>query len=174
MSAYDPAVHHRRSIRLSGYDYSRQGMYFITICAQDRACLFGEIADGIMHLSNVGMMVQATWDEIPQHYPDVEFDAFVVMPNHVHGIVAIMGNDYPAGRSLADVASAFKSLTTRRYADGVRNLDWPPFRGRLWQRNYYEHIIRDDGSLDRIRQYILDNPNRWEEDQLHPDRPSKW
>ncbi|MGF1614694.1 MAG: hypothetical protein ACFCVA_12530 [Gammaproteobacteria bacterium] len=87
---YDPAIHHRHSIRLQGYDYSQAGAYFVTVCTQKRECLFGEIVNGNMRLNDAGRMVQAVWDEIPAHYPDIDIDAFIVMPNHIHGIVVIV------------------------------------------------------------------------------------
>jgi len=200
---YDPKKHHRRSIRLKGYDYSRAGAYFVTICTQTRACLFGEISDGKMKLNDPGTMVQTVWDEIETHYPVIETDEFVIMPNHIHGIIVIIGTNHagagpracpcdaqphkmeqPQGGqrnetghpqgiaptlSLPDVVHRFKSLTTKRYIDGVKQNGWPPFPGRLWQRNYYEHIIRNENELNRIRQYIINNPVRWEMDRVNPN-----
>jgi len=188
---YDPEKHHRRSIRLKGYDYSQAGAYFVTICTQNRACLFGEVVDGEMRINEAGRMVQSVLDEMPTFYPGVEIDAFVVMPNHVHVIVVLVGAT-PCGRptvggqtqgraqaqgqaqgpaptlSLPDVVHRFKTLTTKRYADGVKQLGWPPFPGRLWQRNYYEHIIRNEESLNRIRVYITNNPLQWDLDRENP------
>ncbi len=189
---YDHEKHHRRSIRLRGYDYSQVGAYFVTICTQDRVCSFGDIADGEMQLNDVGRMIQSVWNELPVSYSGVETDEFVVMPNHIHGIVILVGatprgrpetgsgNAWDCGQargpaptsaamSLMDVVSRFKTLTTKRYADGVRRLGWPAFRGRLWQRNYYEHIIRDEVSLARIREYIANNPAKWSEDRENPE-----
>ena len=177
---YSPDVHHRRSIRLKGYDYSRPGAYFVTICTQGRLCLFGDVVDGNVILNESGRMVQTVWDEIPHHYPYVDVDAFVIMPNHIHGIVIIVGagpcacpdTGQPQGvaptLSLPDVVHRFKTLTTKRYADGVKQRGWPPFPGRLWQRNYYKHIIRDENELNRIRQYITNNPLRWALDRENP------
>lgn len=177
---YNPDIHHRRSIRLKGYDYTQAGAYFITICTQNRLCLFGEVVNGEMRLNEAGAMVQSVWDEIPVFYPGVLTDAFVVMPNHIHGIVVLVGAP-PRGcpnqgqaqgpaptLSLPDVVHRFKTMTTKRYADGVKRNGWPPFPGRLWQRNYYEHIIRNEESLNRIRQYIADNPARWVQDRDNP------
>jgi len=141
-------------------------------------------------------MVQAIWDQIPERYPRVETDAFVVMPNHIHGIVVLAGPcpivgagpracpDHgqtseqigqpqgvaPTGLSLSDVVHRFKTLTTRRYADGVGENRWPPFHGRLWQRNYYEHVIRNERELDQIREYIATNPLKWALDRENPER----
>ncbi|HXH08955.1 MAG TPA: transposase [Alphaproteobacteria bacterium] len=187
----DPEHHHRRSIRLKGYDYTQPGAYFVTICTQNRACLFGEVVDGKMLLNDAGRMVQTAWDEIPVHYAGVAIDAFVVMPNHMHGIVVLVGAA-PCGRprleaptlgqaqgpaptiamSLPDVVHRFKTMTTKRYADGVKQRGWSPFPGRLWQRNYYEHVIRDTKCLNSIRQYIADNPAHWALDRENPVGPT--
>jgi REP element-mobilizing transposase RayT len=118
-------------------------------------------------------MVQVIWSELSLHYPGVATDVFVVMPSHFHGIVTLVGvsprahpeSGQPQGIaptiSLSDLVHRFKSLTTKRYADGVKQSAWVPFPGKLWQRNYYEHIIRDEQSLHRLREYILNNPLRW-------------
>ncbi|MDP2896968.1 MAG: hypothetical protein Q8Q12_10495 [bacterium] len=198
--AYDPERHHRRSIRLRGYDYSAEGAYFVTICTQDRACLFGEVVDGEMRLHSAGTMVQGAWDELPSFYPGIVVDAFVVMPNHIHGIIALVGrniktmvgagpcacpvdaetqDDAPPHRhgqpqgvaptlSLADVVHRFKTLTTKRYVDGVKQYGWPAFPGRLWQRNYYEQVVRSKSSWNRVRHYIAHNPRHWESDRENP------
>jgi REP element-mobilizing transposase RayT len=211
---YDPAIHHRRSIRLHHYDYSSAGAYFLTICAQNRKCLFGNIRNGAMELNEAGKMVQAVWEQIPIHYRGIKNDAFVVMPNHVHGIIVIatplpigpVGADPcvcplqppPAcpgvpntgteeGRtrgsaptqasqriralSVPEVVQRFKTLTTKRYGDGVRNALWQPFPNRLWQRNYYEHIVRGEEDLLRVREYIAFNPAQWPSDELNPMNP---
>ncbi len=191
---YDRDVHHRRSIRLPGYDYARAGAYFVTICAQNRECLFGEITDGEMRPNDAGRMVQAVVRELPRHFHGVATPAFVLMPNHLHMIINLeapvlrdqgvpelgragtrtsprSSTQLPEqGRTagLPEVVSAFKSVTTTRYREGVYEQGWPAFPGKLWQRNYYERIIRDDGELHAIYQYILDNPLRWNEDQENP------
>lgn len=181
---YDPERHHRRSIRLKGYDYTRPGAYFVTICTQNQQCLFGEVVDGEMRLNQAGHMVQAEWNALPDRFPSVGIDAFVVMPNHVHGIIVITNDIVGAGLvpalngattingattrvapTIGNVVGAFKSRTTVLYTYGVKQIGWTPFRGRLWQRNYYEHVIRDESSLNHIRQYILDNPLRWAMDR---------
>jgi putative transposase len=181
---FDPERLHRRSIRLKGYDYSQPGAYFITICTQDRACLFGEVVDGEMRLNDAGQMVQDVWDELPAFYPGVQTDAFIVMPNHIHGIIILVGAGShacldeigqpqgvaPTRLSLPDVVHRFKTMTTKRYIDGVKKFGWTPFRRRLWQRNYYEHIIRNDHALQRIREYIWTNPLRWHLDRENPNR----
>jgi len=304
---YDPNRHHRRSIRLKGYDYSQAGAYFITICTQDRACLFGKVVNGEMRLNDAGRMVLAEWNMLPERFPHVVLDAFVVMPNHVHGIVVItnpatddtattaptivgtglvpvpdagtmgaapddgtmgavpdagtmgaapdagtmgavpdagtmgaapddgtmgaapddgtmgaapddgtMGAAPDAGATtrvaptaativgtglvpapddgattrvaptvgdivaptvgdivaptVGDIVGAFKSRVTVEYIRGVKTSGWPPFRGRLWQRNYYEHIIRNERALNAIRQYIIENPRRWQMDRENEAR----
>ncbi len=194
---YDPERHHRRSIRLKGYDYTQAGAYFVTIVTQGRLCLFGEVVAGEMQMNDAGRMVQQVCDELALFYEGVQTDAFIVMPNHVHGIIILTGNvratphvhpdemnvgtgpracpDPQSGQprgvaptlglGLPDVVHRFKTMTTKRYADGVRANQWTPFPGRLWQRNYYEHIIRDDQSWQRIREYITTNPLRWHLDR---------
>ncbi len=120
----------------------------------------------------IGAMVQSTWDEIPQHYPDVGTDAFVLMPNHVHAII-MLGLGQARGpaptMSLSDIVHRFKSLTTARYKKGVEDRDWPPIGRRLWQRNYYEHVIRSEGELQRVREYVSNNPAKWADDEYNPD-----
>jgi putative transposase len=188
-------IHRRRSLRLKGYDYTLAGAYFVTICTQDRACLFGDVVSGAMCLNEAGQMVAALWDDIAARFPRVEIDQFVVMPNHLHGIIVLPYADEgattrvaPTGGAivgaplvgapvagaparLGDVVGAFKSLATNGYIDGVKANGWPEFRGRLWQRNYYEHIIRDETALNRVRCYVDDNPARWEFDDENPRKP---
>ncbi|MCS7352380.1 transposase [Thermoflexus sp.] len=179
---YDPHRHHRRSIRLKGYDYTRPGAYFVTIVTQGRLCLFGDIWNGEVLLNEAGKMVEKAWSELPTHYPGVCVDAFVVMPNHVHGIIILTRvSPYSCSQnrldsshkerptlSLSDVVHRFKTITTRQYVEGVRTRGWTPFHRRLWQRNYWERIIRDEFELQRIREYIVNNPSRWHLDRENP------
>ncbi|MDO8612587.1 MAG: transposase [Dehalococcoidia bacterium] len=187
---YDPERHHRKSIQLRGYDYAQAGAYFVTICTQSRECIFGDVIEGQMVLNDPGKVVESVWRELPEHYPGVAVDACAVMPNHLHGIVVLVGagraNVEPVGAgasacpepgqpqgvaptlSLPDVVQRFKSLTTAKYRKGVRDSGWQPFAGRLWQRNYYEHVIRNEDDLDRVRRYIAENPLRWDEDPENP------
>jgi REP element-mobilizing transposase RayT len=182
----------RRSIRLKEYDYRQAGAYFVTIVTQDRSCLFGDVVNGKMQLNDAGQMVHAVWDDLPKYYPGVETDIFVVMPNHIHGVIFLVGagpcacpefGGQPQGvaptinasanlvaqhLSLPDVLHRFKTLTTQRYTRGVKKTGWSRFNSRLWQRNYFEHVIRSEDSLNRIRQYIFDNPVRWEFDRDNP------
>ena len=159
---------HRRSIRLHGYDYRLAGAYFVTICVQERICLFGDIQDGEMILSGAGNMILNTWNGLPQHYKGVDIDAFVVMPNHIHGIIILETSEEFAGLSLPDVVHRFKSFTTALYRKGVVANKWQPFLGRLWQRNYYEHIIRNEEEMNSIREYVYYNPAQWEKDENNP------
>lgn len=161
---FDPEKHHRRSIRLKGYDYAQAGAYFVTIVAQGRQSFFGKITGAEMFPHDAGRMIITVWVSLPERFINIELGAFIVMPNHFHAILYIVGTGFiPAlhGRdsSMADVADAtgatlvvaptvgqiigaFKSITTHEYIKGVDGLGWPRFDKRLWQRNYYEHIIR--------------------------------
>ncbi len=188
---FDPATHHRRSIRLQGCDYSRAGAYFVTVCTQNHACLFGEVAGGSMQPNGAGQMVTHEWNRLETRFPGIELDAFVIMPNHIHRILVITVPVVGAGLvpapngpttrmatvtgattrvapTLGDIVGTFKSCTTVLYAGNVRTSRWPAFLGRLWQRNYYEHIIRDYESLESIRKYIADNPMQWACHQENP------
>jgi len=191
---YDPVKHHRRSIRLHGYDYATPGAYFVTLCVQNRECLLGEIrAAGEMRLNEAGRMIEKWWLELNHKFPNVDTDEYVVMPNHFHGVVVIVapddnagvdlggadlrvgpgpGRDAHVGASLPTVIQWFKTMTTNEYIRGVKTLGWTPFSGKLWQRNYYEHIIRNDDDLRRVRQYLINNPARWALDQANPERRS--
>ncbi len=216
---FDPEKYRRRSIRLKGYDYRTPGAYFVTLCTRDRACLFGEVVDGEMRLNEWGEIARRNWLAIPEHFPHVELDEFVMMPNHVHGIIWIVGDDDvvvgathasplqqsasplqrpeppvhpqsqpasplqqsapplrlpshqpteprgPKPGSVGAIIGSFKSATARHINE---------FRGTpgvpVWQRNYYEHVIRNEESLNRIRQYILANPLCWHTDRENPNR----
>jgi putative transposase len=183
--AYDPHKHHRRSIRLKGYDYSQAGAYFVTICIKGGQCLLGHVVDGVMQLNELGEIVQACWDDLPSHYPNVILDAFGIMPNHVHGIIVI--DDVGAGLVGAGVGAGFKPAPTKRHGLPEIMRAFKTFSARrinvmrdqvgtpLWQRNYYEHIIRNERALNAIREYIINNPANWTTAQLHPDAlPNKF
>ncbi len=122
-----------------------------------------------MVLSVAGKMVNRIWSEIPEYYPGIEIDEFQIMPDHFHGVIHITGPSQgisPTEQiSTPQVVQRFKSLTTRLYIDGVRTQQWPTFDKRVWQRNYYEHIVRSEKSLERIRKYIRENPMKWQERQ---------
>jgi len=175
---YDPEKHHRRSIRLKGYDYTRVGAYFVTIVTKNRVCLFGEMVNGEMVANEYGVIVRECWLAIPDHFPHAALDEFIVMPNHVHGIVVLnetttVGARHavplhnptsqqreqfgkPVAGSIATIVRSFKSAVTKRINEH-RGTPGAP----VWQRNYFEHIIRSEDSLNRIRKYIAGNPARW-------------
>ena len=276
MNKYNPKIHHRKSIRLKGYDYSQAGFYFVTICCQHRACLFGGIVDGAMILNDAGKMVINEWLKLKKRFKNIELQEYVVMPNHFHGIVEIVGatlvvaqnnattynvmgnirKGQPQGiaptdktvahtdktvaptdktvahtdktvahtdktvahtdktidhtdktiantdktvahtdktvantdktidhtdktiantdktvdhtdKTVGDMVGAFESITTVEYIRCVKNNHWQPFDGKLWQRNFWEHIIRNENEYRRITQYILENPRKWAMDKLN-------
>lgn len=179
--AYNPVTHHRRSVRLKGYDYTQAGAYFVTIVTQGRECLFGEVVHGEMWLNDAGRMVEKWWLELNRKFSAVDTDEYVVMPNHIHGVIVIahvgatlvvaQAQDRAGTRpapTLGDVVGAFKSLATHEYIVGIKQRGWPSFAGKLWQRNYHEHIIRDESTLHRIREYIVNNPLQWAVDRENP------
>jgi len=148
----------RRSLRLPAYEYSQAGAYFITVCTQGRVTLFGEVIGCDVQLNEMGMIVQQAWDDLPTHYQGIDLDAFIVMPNHVHGVIVLA--DEPATRhAIPEIVRGFKTFSDRRVNERADR------RGGLWQRGYYEHVIRNEEALNRIRNYIADNPARWAEDQ---------
>ncbi len=181
---FDPEKHHRHSIRLPDYDYSQSGAYFVTICVQNRECIFGEVANGRVNLSPFGEIAQRFWTQIAERYPDVELGEFVVMPNHLHGIVVIKPDDsdrvlvgaihelplqqQPRRKQrrkmlLPKIIGWFKMNSAKQ----INELRWMP--GELvWQRNYFEHVIRSDEKLNKIREYIIANPEQWENDPENP------
>ena len=175
----DPAsLPQRRSIRLRGYDYAGSGTYFLTLCANHRACFFGEILAGQVVLNEAGRIVRDAWLETPEIRPVVHLDAFVVMPNHFHALVALDGLsarprfDGPSpsvaafhspSQTLGALVRGFKAAATRR----ISQLDSPAFLP-IWQCNYYERIVRNEAELERIRRYIEENPARWATDTDTP------
>jgi REP element-mobilizing transposase RayT len=169
--AYDPHKHHRRSIRLKGYDYSQAGAYFITICVNHGRCFLGDVREGEMYPSPAGEMVANCWDDLPKRFPNIELDVFSLMPNHVHGIILIMDTGLNANNKpivLGNMVGAFKSISTNEYIDGVEERGWEPFHKKFWQRDYWDRIIRNERELEAIRTYIINNPANWDKDQLHP------
>jgi len=184
---YDPDIYHRRSIRLKDFDYSLNGAYFVTVCAQNRLCFFDN--------PDVQDMIETIWQDLPNRFSKIELDEWVVMPNHFHGIITIIpyaqkgdhkdrpytGNFNPNRRgescirprgtqpdSIGRIIQSFKSLTSVEYTRGVKEHGWTRFNKRLWQRNYYEHVIRNENELNEIRQYIRTNPENWENDKENP------
>jgi len=210
---YNPNIHHRRSIRLKGYDYSQAGLYFITICCQDKICRFGKIENGEMILNDFGKIAHNEWEKLSERYPNVILDEFQIMPNHVHGIIvldemptmaaatvgatlAVALNEKPVAQNdnavaqnndavalnndaniratarvaptgVGNVVGAYKSLVANECLDiyKMRNQRM----GKLWQRNYYEHIIRNDNSYQRISNYIMNNPKNWNSDKFYSE-----
>jgi len=172
--------HYRQSIRLRNYYYKSQGLYYITICTQNRELYFEN--------NNVKEMINNQWQELRNKFPDIDLDEYVIMPNHLHGIIVINNVDRcrgdPCGRPknegnhkgypynkkprLGDIIGAFKSITTNYYIQGIKTNNWPGFNKRLWQRNYFEHIIRNQKSLDEIRKYIRNNSFNWDRDRNNP------
>jgi len=201
---YNRNKHHRRSIRLPGYDYTSPGAYFVTICVRGGECLLGEVVDGEMRLNEWGQVAHDFWTQVPVHFPNVSIDAFVIMPNHLHAIIMIHERSNVAGYvekgeetvplhsnhgrrgavaapssasqtpapswlgkpTLGQIVAYYKYQTTKRI-NQLRDMPGT----RFWQRNYWEHIVRHEESLNRIREYIQNNPARWAEDQLHPTAP---
>ncbi|MCY4062996.1 MAG: hypothetical protein OXG53_11560 [Chloroflexi bacterium] len=166
----------RRSLRLQGYDYRQSGAYFVTICTYQRHYTFGKVIDGDMVLSQWGEIVNDEWRRTETVRANVEMDAYVIMPNNIHGVVLIVddatanrsANDYhnanlqnTAG-SLGQIIGHFKSIATKRILSVAATREAP-----IWQRGYYEHIIRNEKSLNEIRSYIISNPGRWSEDSLN-------
>jgi REP element-mobilizing transposase RayT len=190
---YNPTIHNRRSIRLQGFDYSETGSYFITICTYKKEHLFGEIVNSEMKLNLLGQFAYNQWKQIPQRFENVELNEFVIMPNHIHGIIVIVSGrgeglenshnfppkstfsnpsplqDHSTSRfngtvpgSIGAIIQNFKSGTSRKInaMPDMKNV-------KIWQINYYDHIIRDREDYDRIVEYIRDNPSNWEKDELY-------
>jgi REP element-mobilizing transposase RayT len=170
---------------VKGYDYSQVGSYFVTVCAKGHACLFGDIEQGEMILNGAGHMIRTWWLAIPGKYSRVELDGYMIMPNHCHGIIKIVGADQCVcpdsrnkgehiGSPLPRIMQWFKTMTTNEYIRGINECRWERFNGKLWQRNYYEHIIRDERELNQIREYIMNNPMQWELDAENPRNMKDW
>jgi len=196
---YNPDIHHSRSIRLKDYDYSQAGAYFVTICAKDKEYVFGDVVNGEVRLNELGIVAMQCWNAIPQHFPNVFLDEFIVMPNHVHGIIAfnvgaknlspvphdspipgngnvgakhvlpiVINGDKTRAKDISPLHGTSMSIgsVVRGFKIGVTK--WArnnAFTYMPWQRNYYEHIIRSEPELDKIREYIANNPLNWEQDE---------
>jgi len=179
----------RRTIRLPYYDYTDAGAYFVTVCVTQHRCILGEIRDTDVALSRMGQIALAIWEELPAHFSEVHLDQFVVMPNHIHGILFIKNESQNNEQSasvrtqhaaslrrpvrtfgplqageLGTIVRSYKSAVTRQ----VNLLRQTPGH-TFWQKKYYEHVIRDESDLDRIREYIVTNPSRWAEDKYYQD-----
>jgi len=176
---YNPNKHHRHSIRLQGYDYSSEGAYFVTICVKDRECLFGKIQNEQMILNEYGKIVEQCWLNLPNHYHNIVLDAYIIMPNHFHGIIFIVDSSDNNVRAinvraihesprqqqrrkmlLPKIIGRFK-MNSAKQINQIRNMPGVP----VWQRNYYEHIIRNEESLNNIRNYIINTPSKWFNDE---------
>jgi REP element-mobilizing transposase RayT len=155
-----PTYRQRRHHRLAGYDYTTPGYYFVTICIHDRLPLFGSIGGGALHPSPAGDMVRAAWHQIADLHPGIAIDIDRTMPDHVHSIV-VLEDDRRRTLSLPEVVHRYKSLTTKYYARAVRDRGWPRFHGKLWQEDFFDHVVRTDPELDAVRQYIDGNVERW-------------
>jgi putative transposase len=190
---YDPKIHHRRSIRLKGYDYSQAGAYFITICCQDRACLFGKIIEDTdnvptIELNEYGAIAYNEWNKLTERFPNLELDVFQIMPNHIHAIIVLTDREQDienrkiedganvkiadvdeatarVARTVGDIVGAYKSLVNNKCLAICKANN--EYLGKLWQRNYYEHIIRDEGAYRLIADYIITNPAHWQSDKFY-------
>jgi len=180
-SKYNPKIHHRKSIRLKGFDYSKAGLYFISICCQDRICRFGKIENGKMILNVEGNIANQCWLEIPKHYPNAILHEQIVMPNHIHGIIELadvvgVQNFEPQHqnfepqqenkfqkiipRSIGSIIRGYKIGVTKWYRS---NTDIE----NVWQRNFYENIIRNEHAYQKISEYIINNPAKWNDDKFY-------
>lgn len=148
----------RRPTRRPGWDYTSPGAYYVTINVASRLHLFGRVVDGVMHRSPAGETIARAWELNGERYPEVALDAFIVMPDHLHGVVIIRQR---GGPGLIPVVQSFKSVTDRTYTRCAELRFFPPIDGRLWQRSFHDHIVRDAADLARIRRYIDANPARW-------------
>ena len=166
----------RRSIRLPDYDYTQVGAYFITICTHNRMPLFGDVVNEEMRLNEAGRIAEKVWRQIPDHFDNVVIDVFVVMPNHVHGIIVITHKHVgarhasplhrahqPSKGTLGTIVGSYKSAVSKQI-----NRTRETSGATVWQRNYYEHVIRNETALHDIRQYIVHNPAKWADDLDNP------
>jgi putative transposase len=173
---YNFQQHHRHSIRLQGYDYSEPGAYFVTICTEGHKCLFGDIVEQEMRLNRYGQTMGGCWAWLGQQYPYIELDKSVIMPNHMHGIIIVLDDsdcrggsqtaptmDHHKYKPLGRLIGAFKTVSTKQI-----NQIWNTPGLPLWQRNYYEHIVRNEEDLAEIRRYIINNPLKWDLDRENP------
>lgn len=173
---YNPQIHHRRSIRLKGYDYSTPDPYFITICCQDMKCRFGKIVNGEMILNEYGIIAYNEWVKLTDRFGNFELDVFQIMPNHMHGIIVLtaVGAGFTPVQTvwagvnpaptISDIVGAYKSLVANECLNIYKSNNEK--MGKLWQRNYYEHIIRNERAYQNISNYIINNPAKWREDKF--------
>ncbi len=180
---YDSEIHDRRSIRLRGYDYSQAGAYFVTVCTSNGEHLLGEVTEGVVRLNEYGQMAALCWQWLARRYAHVDLDEWIVMPNHLHGIIVITDDGRRGGsrtaptrtvikrKPLGRLIGAFKTVSIQRI-NAIRNTPG----ARVWQRNYYEHIVRNEDELNKIREYIGTNPLRWGSENVGVVRepPLRW
>ena len=190
---YIPERHHRRSIRLRDYDYSRNGAYYVTICTRNRDCilskidsetvgaglapaLYAEASESIVRLTKAGEIAEKNWLEIPERCANVCIDEFVIMPNHIHGIILIssdaLGATARVAPTLGQIIGSFKSKCVMEYLNHIETNNINA-TAKMWQRNYYEHVIRNEDEMNKTKEYIQLNPYRWEEDEENPDNIEK-
>ncbi len=210
MNQYNPHHHHRRSIRLKGYDYAQAGLYFITICAQNRECLFGTVENGEMILNEYGQIAYNEWQKTPEIRTNVALGEFIIMPNHIHGIIEIIfqkenskseiGKFQSPSQTIGSIIRGYKIATIKKIKDLISlysgnelkseiglgesksemnkgELQFAPTEAptekiiqldfKIWQRNYYEHIIRNEQAYQNISNYIVNNPLNWDKDKFH-------
>ncbi|SYZ72078.1 conserved hypothetical protein [Candidatus Zixiibacteriota bacterium] len=166
-------IRRRRSMRLKDYDYSREGMYFVTVVTHQRTELFGQLDNGQVKLNDFGHLVLLEWEQTAKMRPNIELDQMVIMPNHIHGIIAIIEakgvcqyaptKRRSPSQTIGSIIRGFKSTTTSR----INKLRNSPGQ-MVWQRNYYDHIIRNEDDLNEGRRYILNNPFKWHLDKENP------
>lgn len=189
---YNSQIHQRRSLRLKGYDYSRAGLYYITICCHQRICRFGFIENNAMQLNEYGKIAHIEWMKLAERFPNFELDVFQIMPNHMHGIIVLNQISAPVGAgvnpapttgadtqthakndgqphgivpTISDIVGAYKSLVANGCLEIYKSKN--ETMGKLWQRNYYEHIIRNEQSYHQISEYIKKNPANWGKNKFH-------
>ena len=160
---------HRVSHRLQEFDYSSANWYYVTICVQDSECLLGKIVNGNMYLLPFGHIVNKFITSISNHYPGFGVDVFQIMPNHIHMVIILESHGRTRGSAptLGTIVQRFKTMTTHHYLEGIKIYGWKQFNKKLWQRDYYEHIVRDEKDLKRIREYIQNNIINWHRDKFH-------
>ncbi|KAB1064348.1 transposase [Salibacter halophilus] len=184
---YDPNKHHRRSIRLKGYDYSKKGLYFITLCCQDRSSFFGEIDNGENRLNKAGEIVKEEWEKTPLIRENTALHEYIIMPNHFHAIIEILfsknheeniGEFKSPSQTIGAIIRGFKGASTKRIKElyfsenqSTCESQFAPKHfsptDKIWQRNYYESIIRNEKSYYNISRYIRNNPANWEKDKFN-------
>jgi putative transposase len=165
---YDPDFNHRQSIRLNGYNYSASGAYFITICTHKREYLFGDIVNEKMEFNTFGDIARSHWQQLSQHHPHIIMDESILMPNHLHGIL-ILESSIDTTKSISEIIRGFKTFSAKAI-NKERGLRGIP----VWQRNYYDRIIRNELELDRVRQYIINNPRNWDADKNNQTQSSTY